>query len=191
MLTTPHRHHSTSHRCLQLREIFVVRWSVFLLGPAGCGKTAIWKTLRHAQNELGEKTVFKPINPKAVRLQPLCGFQHVFCVIRSECLLSCTMFRVYFTTCGVPVLEVCTCFMSCCRNNVLTIVPASRACFLPWPLAGTAVCSLLLECSETCKHFHCGTLNSCAGCLAPLVLRCWPVSAYFVPVCDADFSGGS
>jgi dynein heavy chain, axonemal len=52
---------------VQLREIFVVRWSVFLLGPAGCGKTAIWKTLRHAQMELGEKTVFKPINPK-VRL---------------------------------------------------------------------------------------------------------------------------
>lgn len=33
----------------QLREIFVVRWSVFLLGPAGCGKSALWKTLRHAQ----------------------------------------------------------------------------------------------------------------------------------------------
>jgi dynein heavy chain, axonemal len=49
----------------QLREIFAVRWSVFLLGPAGCGKTAIWRTLLKAQNELGEKTVYKPINPKA------------------------------------------------------------------------------------------------------------------------------
>lgn len=29
----------------QLREIFEVRWSVFLLGPAGCGKTSIWRTL--------------------------------------------------------------------------------------------------------------------------------------------------
>ncbi len=45
----------------QLREIFVVRWSVFLLGPAGCGKTAIWKTLRKAQNMLGEKTLYKPV----------------------------------------------------------------------------------------------------------------------------------
>lgn len=41
----------------QLRELFVVRWSVFLLGPAGCGKTAIWRTLMKAQNEAGEKTV--------------------------------------------------------------------------------------------------------------------------------------
>jgi hypothetical protein len=35
----------------------VVRWSVFLLGPAGCGKTAIWRTLMKAQNNAGEKTV--------------------------------------------------------------------------------------------------------------------------------------
>ena len=49
----------------QLREIFSVRWSVFLLGPAGCGKTAIWRTLLRAQQLLGEKTLYKPINPKA------------------------------------------------------------------------------------------------------------------------------
>ena len=41
----------------QLREIFEVRWSVFLLGPAGCGKSAIWRTLMRAQNNFGEKTV--------------------------------------------------------------------------------------------------------------------------------------
>ncbi len=48
----------------QLREIFAVRWSVFLLGPAGCGKSAVWKTLMRAQQLFGEKTVYKPINPK-------------------------------------------------------------------------------------------------------------------------------
>ncbi len=52
----------------QLREIFVVRWSVFLLGPAGCGKSAIWKTLMRAQQNFGEKTFFKPINPKVQHL---------------------------------------------------------------------------------------------------------------------------
>ena len=41
-----------------------MRWSVFLLGPAGCGKSAIWKTLLKAQNECGEKTIYRPINPK-------------------------------------------------------------------------------------------------------------------------------
>ncbi|KAK3254170.1 Dynein beta chain, flagellar outer arm [Cymbomonas tetramitiformis] len=60
----------------QLREIFEVRWSVFLLGPAGSGKTAIWQTLKLAQNNFGEKTVHKPINPKAVTRNELYGFLH-------------------------------------------------------------------------------------------------------------------
>ncbi|KAL0038617.1 hypothetical protein WJX79_000048 [Trebouxia sp. C0005] len=60
----------------QLREIFVVRWSVFLLGPAGCGKSAIWKTLMRAQQNFGEKTFFKPINPKAVTRNELYGYLH-------------------------------------------------------------------------------------------------------------------
>ena len=50
----------------QLREIFEVRWSVFLLGPAGCGKSAVWKTLLKAQNDFGEKTIYRPINPKVI-----------------------------------------------------------------------------------------------------------------------------
>lgn len=60
----------------QLREIFVVRWSVFLLGPAGCGKSAIWKTLLRAQNNFGEKTIFRPINPKSVTRNELYGYLH-------------------------------------------------------------------------------------------------------------------
>jgi dynein heavy chain, axonemal len=57
----------------QLRELFAVRWSVFLLGPAGCGKSAIWKTLARAQNNQGEKTIYKPVNPKAVTRNELYG----------------------------------------------------------------------------------------------------------------------
>ena len=62
----------------QLREIFVVRWSVFLLGPAGCGKTAIWKTLLRAQQMFGEKSSFKPINPKA-----RCALRAAWCAAAS------------------------------------------------------------------------------------------------------------
>lgn len=54
----------------------MVRWSVFLLGPAGCGKSAIWRTLMKAQNNAGEKTVYRPINPKAVTRNELYGFLH-------------------------------------------------------------------------------------------------------------------
>lgn len=60
----------------QLREIFEVRWSVFLLGPAGCGKSAIWRTLMRAQNNFGEKTIFRTINPKAVTRNELHGYLH-------------------------------------------------------------------------------------------------------------------
>jgi dynein heavy chain, axonemal len=48
----------------QLKEILQVRWSVFLLGPAGCGKTSIWKTLQATQNHLGDRTEVQVINPK-------------------------------------------------------------------------------------------------------------------------------
>ena len=86
-------HHEGTDFCLkvsQLREIFVVRWSVFLLGPAGCGKTAIWKTLMRAQNNFGEKTVFKPINPKAVTRNELYGYLHPSTREWKEGLISVT-----------------------------------------------------------------------------------------------------
>lgn len=60
----------------QLKEIFEVRWSVFLLGAPGCGKTAVWKTLARALNNLGEKTACRAINPKAVDRNELYGCIH-------------------------------------------------------------------------------------------------------------------
>lgn len=69
----------------QLREIFVVRWSVFLLGPAGCGKTAIWKTLLRAQQNFGEKSVYKPINPKVMYAgRSLDNVQIIRCLCSSQ-----------------------------------------------------------------------------------------------------------
>eukprot|EP00227_Mantoniella_beaufortii_P011774 CAMPEP_0197579874 /NCGR_PEP_ID=MMETSP1326-20131121/3768_1 /TAXON_ID=1155430 /ORGANISM="Genus nov. species nov., Strain RCC2288" /LENGTH=4505 /DNA_ID=CAMNT_0043143449 /DNA_START=243 /DNA_END=13760 /DNA_ORIENTATION=+ len=63
-------------KIIQLREIFVVRWAVFLLGPAGCGKSAVWRTLLNAQNKYGEKGRAVPINPKAVTRNELYGNLH-------------------------------------------------------------------------------------------------------------------
>ena len=74
----------------QLRELFVVRWSVFLLGPAGCGKTAVWRTLMKAQMALGEKTVYRPINPKSVTRNELYGFLHPATREWKEGLMSVT-----------------------------------------------------------------------------------------------------
>ncbi|GAX84980.1 hypothetical protein CEUSTIGMA_g12401.t1, partial [Chlamydomonas eustigma] len=74
----------------QLRELFVVRWSVFLLGPAGCGKTAIWRTLMKAQLALGEKTIYRPVNPKAVTRNELYGNLHPATREWKEGLMSVT-----------------------------------------------------------------------------------------------------
>lgn len=63
-------------RVSQLREIFAVRWSVFLLGPAGAGKTAVWKTLARAQEKMGEPTAVAVINPKALNRNELYGCLH-------------------------------------------------------------------------------------------------------------------
>ena len=60
----------------QLREIAVVRWSVFVLGPAGCGKSEMIKTLSKAQNLFGEKSSINYLNPKSVTRNELYGYIH-------------------------------------------------------------------------------------------------------------------
>ncbi len=73
---TAHTHtHTHTHQIqvAQLREIFGVRWSVFLLYPAGCGKSAVWRTLARAQQLAGEKTITRPINPKVCIVVVGCG----------------------------------------------------------------------------------------------------------------------
>ena len=60
----------------QLREIAVVRWSVFVLGPAGCGKSEMIRTLSKAQNLFGEKSSINFLNPKSVTRNELYGYIH-------------------------------------------------------------------------------------------------------------------
>ena len=60
----------------QLREIAFVRWSVFVLGPAGCGKSEMIKTLAKAQNLFGEKATINVLNPKSVTRNELYGYIH-------------------------------------------------------------------------------------------------------------------
>ena len=60
----------------QLREILVVRWSVFLIGPAGCGKSELIKTLSKAENVFGEKSTINVLNPKSVTRNELYGYIH-------------------------------------------------------------------------------------------------------------------
>jgi len=63
-------------KIVAIKELFVVRHSVFVIGPPGCGKSTVWKTLASAQSRSGTKTMFEIINPKSQTSNELYGFIH-------------------------------------------------------------------------------------------------------------------
>ena len=60
-------------KTLQLRDVLSVRSAAYVLGPASCGKTAMWQTLCKAQNLAGERSTFTCLNPKAISRNELFG----------------------------------------------------------------------------------------------------------------------
>lgn len=58
----------------ELAELMEIRHSVFIIGPAGSGKSKLWRTLCNANNSLGKTTTFETINPKAITNNELYGF---------------------------------------------------------------------------------------------------------------------
>ncbi|PFH34573.1 dynein heavy chain family protein [Besnoitia besnoiti] len=60
-------------KCVQLREILSVRHCLFVLGPPGCSKSCVWKTLNKALVSIGEDAVFEALNPKAISANELYG----------------------------------------------------------------------------------------------------------------------
>jgi dynein heavy chain len=64
------------NKTCNFQELLNVRHSVMLLGPAGCAKTTIWKTLQGAHNLDKRKNtcVAETVNPKAVTGDELYGY---------------------------------------------------------------------------------------------------------------------
>ena len=75
-------------KVVQFQELLDVRHSVMLLGPAGCGKTTIWKTLLGCHNLGHDKRVAiaEVINPKAVFNEELFGYMTLAKDWRDGCL---------------------------------------------------------------------------------------------------------
>jgi dynein heavy chain len=63
-------------KVMEFQELLDVRHSVMLLGPAGCGKTCVWKTLTGCKNLNQPKPVcvYDIINPKSVTTNELYGY---------------------------------------------------------------------------------------------------------------------
>lgn len=61
-------------KVVQLEELLQVRHSVFVLGPAGTGKSVVWKSLASATTKRGRKTTVKDLNPKAITSNELYGY---------------------------------------------------------------------------------------------------------------------
>ncbi|CAF3576543.1 unnamed protein product [Rotaria sordida] len=63
-------------KVIQLKEIFDVRHSVFIIGNAGTGKTQIWKTLFKTYQNLKRRPHAIDLDPKAVTNDELFGYMH-------------------------------------------------------------------------------------------------------------------
>jgi dynein heavy chain len=60
-------------KVVQLEELLEIRHCVFVMGPPGCGKSSVWKTLAESRNIRGDKTTCKDINPKSIKTEELYG----------------------------------------------------------------------------------------------------------------------
>jgi dynein heavy chain len=60
-------------KCVQLSEILEVRHCVFIIGPPGCGKSTVWKTLLNTYQSQGQDGEIDCLDPKAVTEDELFG----------------------------------------------------------------------------------------------------------------------
>ena len=60
-------------KCIDLYEILDVRHCMFIIGPAGCGKTTVWKNLLQTHKANGEDGEVDTLNPKGVNVDELFG----------------------------------------------------------------------------------------------------------------------
>jgi dynein heavy chain len=61
------------NKCIDLSDILDVRHCMFIIGPPGCGKTTVWRTLLKTNKNNGEDGEYDTLNPKAVTSNELFG----------------------------------------------------------------------------------------------------------------------
>ncbi|PHJ15739.1 dynein heavy chain family protein, partial [Cystoisospora suis] len=78
-------------KIVQLQELLKIRHCVFVMGAPGSGKSSVWKTLAKAQDQVGNRTTWVDINPKAVTANELYGYVKMSTREWKDGLLSKTM----------------------------------------------------------------------------------------------------
>ena len=93
-------------RTVQLAELLEIRHCIFIMGPAGSGKSSCWKVLAEAKNTggqdymhlfpnqstlLGGKVLPKDVNPKSISTNELYGYVNMATREWKDGLLSMTM----------------------------------------------------------------------------------------------------
>jgi dynein heavy chain len=75
----------------QLVELLSIRHCIFMMGPAGSFKSAVWKILAKANEKIGEKTTWVDLNPKSISTQELYGYVNMATREWKDGILSKTM----------------------------------------------------------------------------------------------------
>jgi dynein heavy chain len=75
----------------QLIELLTIRHCIFMMGPPGSFKSAVWKILARAKEKIGEKTIAVDLNPKAISTQELYGYVNMATREWKDGVLSKTM----------------------------------------------------------------------------------------------------
>jgi len=61
-------------KVVQLKELLAIRHCIFLMGPAGSGKSTCWKTLINSYIADGKPSLYQDLNPKTVSTLDLYGY---------------------------------------------------------------------------------------------------------------------
>jgi len=75
----------------QLVELLAIRHCIFMIGPSGSFKSAVWRVLAKAKDKAGEKTTWVDLNPKSISTQELYGFVNMQTREWKDGILSKTM----------------------------------------------------------------------------------------------------
>ena len=75
----------------QFIELLAIRHCVFLIGPPGSFKSALWRTLAKAKDKIGEKTTWVDLNPKSISTGELYGYVNMQTREWKDGILSKTM----------------------------------------------------------------------------------------------------